>query len=109
MSSQVASIVSSLRLADLGTRSTHLAELLQRSAMGALAGRFGDASDQGVKTAGFYVLLGAEMPSVLFETSFISNPGEEKRLATADYRQKLADAIVNAVRASRGRQFSRAR
>ena len=38
------------------------------------------------------------MPSVLFETSFISNPGEEKRLATADYRQKLADAIVNAVK-----------
>ncbi len=100
-SSQVASIVSSLRLADLGTRSTHFAELLQRSAMGALAGRFGDASDQGVKTAGFYVLLSAEMPSVLFETSFISNPGEEKRLATADYRQKLADAIVNAVRAYR--------
>jgi len=100
-SSQVASFASSLHLADLGTRSTHFAELLQRSAMGSLAGRFGDASDQGVKTAGFYVLLGAEMPSVLFETSFISNPGEEKRLATADYRQKLADAIVNAVRAYR--------
>jgi N-acetylmuramoyl-L-alanine amidase len=47
------------------------------------------------------VLLGAEMPSVLFETSFISNATEEKRLATADYRQKLADAIVNAVRAYR--------
>jgi N-acetylmuramoyl-L-alanine amidase len=101
VSSQVASIASSLRLADLSTRSTHFAELLQRSAMGSLAGRFGDASDQGVKTAGFYFLLGAEMPSVLFETSFISNPGEEKRLATADYRQKLADAIVNAVRAYR--------
>jgi N-acetylmuramoyl-L-alanine amidase len=99
--SQVASIASSLRLADLGTRSTHFAELLQRSAMGSLAGRFGDASDQGVKTAGFLVLLGAEMPSVLFETSFISNAAEEKRLATADYRQKIADAIVNAVRAYR--------
>jgi N-acetylmuramoyl-L-alanine amidase len=98
---QVASIASSLRLADLGPRSTHFAELLQRSAMGSLAGRFGDASDQGVKTAGFLVLLGAEMPSVLFETSFISNAAEEKRLATADYRQKLADAIVNAVRAYR--------
>jgi N-acetylmuramoyl-L-alanine amidase len=99
--SQVASIASSLRLSDLAQRSTHFAELLQRSTMGALAGRFGDASDQGVKTAGFYVLLGAEMPSVLFETSFISNPGEEKRLATADYKQKLADAIINAVRAYR--------
>jgi N-acetylmuramoyl-L-alanine amidase len=100
-SSQVASIASGLRLADVGTRSTHFAELLQRSAMASLAGRFGDVSDQGVKTAGFFVLLGAEMPSVLFETSFISNPMEEKRLSTADYKQKLADGIVNAVRAYR--------
>jgi N-acetylmuramoyl-L-alanine amidase len=100
-SSQVASIASGLRLAETGTRSTHFAELLQRSTMASLAGRFGDVSDQGVKTAGFFVLLGAEMPSVLFETSFISNPAEEKRLATADYRQKLADGIVNAVRAYR--------
>ena len=41
------------------------------------------------------------MPSVLFETAFISNPDDEARLTTADYRQKLADAIVNAVRAYR--------
>jgi N-acetylmuramoyl-L-alanine amidase len=54
-----------------------------------------------VKTAGFFVLVGAEMPSVLYETAFISNPGDEKRLAAADFRQKLADSIVNAVRAYR--------
>ena len=39
------------------------------------------------------------MPAVLFETSFVSTELEGKRLATASYRQKLADAIVNAVRA----------
>ena len=100
-SSQIASIASGLRIQETGTRSTHFAELLQRSTMASLAGRFSDANDQGVKTAGFFVLLGAEMPSVLFETSFISNPAEEKRLATADYRQRLADGIVNAVRAYR--------
>ena len=54
-----------------------------------------------MKSAGFYVLAGARMPAVLFETSFISNPAEERRLDTADYRQKMADAIVNAVRAFR--------
>ena len=54
-----------------------------------------------MKTAGFYVLVGAYMPSALFEMSFISNPDDESRLATADYRQKLADAIVNAVKAYR--------
>ena len=104
-STQVASIVSSLRLRRSGyALDAILPSCCSGRRWARWPGRFGDASDQGVKTAGFYVLLGAEMPSVLFETSFISNPGEEKRLATADYRQKLADAIVNAVRAYREAQ-----
>ena len=41
------------------------------------------------------------MPAVLYETSFISSPVEQTRLNTPDYRQKLADAVVNAVRAYR--------
>jgi N-acetylmuramoyl-L-alanine amidase len=82
-------------------RSNHLAELLQRAAVSSLAPHYSEVLDQGVKSAGFYVLAGARMPAVLFETSFISNPVEERRLDTADYRQKMADAIVNAVRAFR--------
>ena len=39
------------------------------------------------------------MPAVLFETSYISNPNDEERLATNEFKQRLADAIVNAVRA----------
>ena len=54
-----------------------------------------------LKRAGFYVLAGAQMPSVLYEASFISNPRAEVRLNTGDFRQKMADAIVNAVRAYR--------
>jgi N-acetylmuramoyl-L-alanine amidase len=98
---EVGTIAADLRLSYLGARSTHLAELLQRSTMASLSERFRDVPDQGVKMAGFFVLVGAEMPGVLFETSFISNPTEEKLLATAEYRQKLADAIVNAIRAYR--------
>lgn len=97
----VARLLGSLRLADLGSRSTHLGELLQRSAMASLGEKYPGASDQGVKTAGFYVLVGAQMPAILFETSFISNPLEESRLGSTDYRQRLADAIVNAVKAYR--------
>jgi N-acetylmuramoyl-L-alanine amidase len=41
------------------------------------------------------------MPAVLFETSYISNPIEEQRLASADYQQRLADGIANAVKAYR--------
>ncbi len=97
----VARLLGSLRLADLGSRSTHLADLLQRSAMASLGEKYPGASDQGVKTAGFYVLVGAQMPAILFETSFISNPLEESRLGSTDYRQRLADAVVNAVKAYR--------
>jgi N-acetylmuramoyl-L-alanine amidase len=91
------------RVLDQGTvqRSVHFAELLQRATGASLTKRYGDVPDHGVKRAGFYVLAGARMPAVLFESSFISNPLGELRLNTADYRQKMADGIVNAVRAYR--------
>jgi len=82
-------------------RSTHFAELLQRSAIASLAPSYGDIPDSGIKRAGFYVLAGARMPAVLFETSFISNPVGETRFNSGDFRQKIADAIVNAIRAYR--------
>lgn len=75
------------------------ARLLQRSALASLQPGYPDVIDGGVRGAGFYVLAGARMPAVLFETSFVSNEIEGTRLGTARYRQKLADAIVNAVRA----------
>ncbi len=98
---EITAIAAGLRRTELMTRSSQLADLLQRSALASLAPAFRDTADLGVRTAGFFVLVGADMPGVLFETSFISNPMEEKRLATPHYRQKLADAIVNAVRAYR--------
>ena len=81
--------------------STTLALLLQRSTLASLVDGYPEAIDGGVHGAGFYVLAGARMPAVLFETSFISNTLEERRLSSERYRQKLADAIVNAVRAYR--------
>ncbi len=98
---ELGSILADLRLADQATHSTRLAELLQRAAMASLHDRYPDELDGGVKTAGFYVLVGARMPCVLFETSYMSNPIEEQRLGSDDYRQRLADAITNAVRAYR--------
>ena len=80
-------------------RSSEFASLLQRAAMASLLPSYPDVPDGGVKRAGFYVLAGARMPSVLFETSFISSARDETRFNTGDFRQKLADAIVNAVRA----------
>ncbi len=100
-SAEVTAILGDIRLADQAQRSSRLAELLERAAASALDARYGDAVNGGVHPAGFYVLVGADMPSVLFETSYISNGSEEERLATDEYRQLLADAIANAVKAYR--------
>jgi N-acetylmuramoyl-L-alanine amidase len=98
---EIGSILASMRLADQATHSTHLAELLQRAALASIRDKYPRASDGGVKTAGFYVLVGARMPAVLFETSYMSNPTEEELLGGDEYRQRLADGIANAVKAYR--------
>lgn len=56
------------------------------------------AVDRGVKQAGFYVLRGAFMPSVLVELGFISNPREERRLIQKDHKKKLATAIYEGIK-----------
>jgi N-acetylmuramoyl-L-alanine amidase len=98
---ELGSILASLRMADQASHSLHLAELMQKAAVASTRDRYRDAFDGGVHTAGFYVLVGARMPSILLETGYISNPIEEQRLENDDYRQRIADAIVNAVRAYR--------
>jgi N-acetylmuramoyl-L-alanine amidase len=100
-SAELASILGGMRMADEAQRSTRFAQLLERAATTAVQTKYGDVVDGGVHTAGFYVLVGARMPSVLFEVSYISNATEEQRLGSADYRQLLADAIANAVQAYR--------
>jgi N-acetylmuramoyl-L-alanine amidase len=56
--------------------------------------RYSRIKDKGVKQAPFYVLLGAQMPAILVETSFISNPRECKRLLNPQYQKRLCEAII---------------
>jgi N-acetylmuramoyl-L-alanine amidase len=100
-SADVAAMLNGMRLADQAARSTRLARLLERSAVATLRLRYPGANDGGVHPAGFYVLVGARMPSALFESSYLSNSIDEQRLATDEYRQLLADAVANAVKAYR--------
>lgn len=100
-SGELASILGGMRMADEARRSKRLAQLLLRASATAVQMKYGDAVDGGMHAAGFYVLVGARMPAVLFETSYISNAADEQRLGSSVYRQLLADAIVNAVRAYR--------
>lgn len=51
-----------------------------------------------VEQAGFAVLKAPDIPSILVETAFISNPDEEQRLNDPDYRDKMADAILKGIK-----------
>ena len=51
-----------------------------------------------MKQAPFVVLIGAAMPSVLAEISFLTNPQEAKLLKSSAYRQRIAEALFDAVR-----------
>ena len=52
----------------------------------------------GAKEGPFYVLVGAYMPCVLVETSFLTHPVEGARLKTLAYRETLADGIFRGIR-----------
>ncbi|MDP3233473.1 MAG: N-acetylmuramoyl-L-alanine amidase [Myxococcales bacterium] len=89
-------------LADLATKantgeSQRLAESVQRSLIRGLSKEYKGIRDLGTKEALFVVLLGAKMPSILVETSFLSNPEDEQRLASEAYQQALADNVAEAV------------
>jgi len=51
-----------------------------------------------VEQAGFAVLKSPDIPSLLIETGFLSNPSEAKKLKTSDYQKKMAKAIFNGIK-----------
>ena len=53
---------------------------------------------ESVEQAGFAVLKAPDIPSILIETAFISNPEEERRLNDDGYQDKMAEAIINGIR-----------
>jgi len=53
--------------------------------------------NRGVRKAPFVVLIGADMPSILTEISFLSNPADEKMLKQPEHRQRLAEGIYQGV------------
>jgi N-acetylmuramoyl-L-alanine amidase len=74
--------------------SSRLAGIIQDNMIRQLRRNYRDVKDLGVKQAPFYVLIGAQMPSILAEVAFINHPVEGKRLASPVYRQHLAEALA---------------
>jgi N-acetylmuramoyl-L-alanine amidase len=82
------SILWDMAQSEFQQESSDLAETVQDSMTQSL-----HLVNRGVKQAGFYVLGGAAMPAILIEIGFLTNPKEEKKLASPEHRAAIARAI----------------
>jgi len=92
-------IVKAIALNNKINESRDFAQTVQRSMVKRLGTRGRTIRDLGVKQAPFVVLIGASMPSVLAEISFVTNKQEGALLKTQNYRQQIAQALFEAVAA----------
>jgi N-acetylmuramoyl-L-alanine amidase len=90
-------LVKKIALKEKIEESHEFASDVQTSLHSGLAVKNPGLRDRGVKKAPFIVLIGANMPSILAEISFVSNPGDEKRLRTPEYRQKIAESLYRGI------------
>ncbi|HVO30304.1 MAG TPA: N-acetylmuramoyl-L-alanine amidase, partial [bacterium] len=96
--SELETILEGLARNEFTVKSAELATAVQKRLVDDVKKPYPDLKTHanGVKSALFYVCLTAHMPAILVETSFISNPKEEKRLADPRYQQVIADSIAGA-------------
>jgi len=78
--------------------SHELATLVQQTMVERLRTLDEGVKDLGVKQAPFLVLIGASMPSVLAEISFLTNADDVKLVKSSAYRQRVAEALFTAIR-----------
>jgi N-acetylmuramoyl-L-alanine amidase len=91
-------ILGDLMLNSKISESTRLGHEVHRAMVTKLRKHYKGVKDLGVKQAPFYVLIGANMPSVLLELGFMTNPTEEKRLKSTRYIDRLTDGIVDGLK-----------
>ena len=90
-------LVKKIALKEKIEESREFASDVQQSLHSGLAIKNPSERDRGVKKAPFVVLIGANMPSILAEISFLSNPVDERRLKTPAYRQKIAESLYHGI------------
>jgi N-acetylmuramoyl-L-alanine amidase len=90
-------LVKKIALKEKIGESREFASDVQRSLYTGLSAKSPSLRNRGVKKAPFVVLIGANMPSILAEISFVSNPDDAKKLKTNDYRQRIADSLYKGV------------
>jgi len=90
-------LVKKIALKEKIEESREFAGDVQSSLHSGLAAKSPAIRDRGVKKAPFIVLIGANMPSILAEISFVSNPTDEHRLQTSEYRQRIAESLYRGI------------
>jgi N-acetylmuramoyl-L-alanine amidase len=95
---ELSKILKDLATDDKSEESLHLAHAVQGSLVSSVKQTQKKVVDLKVKRAFFYVLVNTQMPSILAEVGFISNPDEEKLLRKEAYRQSLAEALFQGIK-----------
>ena len=90
-------LVKKIALKEKIEESREFAGDVQESLYGGLALNNSHIRNRGVKKAPFIVLIGANMPSILAEISFVSNPADERKLETSEHRQRIAESLYRGV------------
>jgi N-acetylmuramoyl-L-alanine amidase len=94
---QLSDLVKKIALKDKIAESREFATDVETSLYGGLQTGNTGLKNRGVKTAPFVVLIGANMPSILAEISFVTNPKDADQLRQPDYRQRVAESLYRGV------------
>jgi len=94
---ELGDLVKKIALKEKIEESHEFASDVQQALHSGLAVKNSGIRDRGVKKAPFIVLIGANMPSILAEISFVSNPTDERKLQTAEYRQRIAESLYRGI------------
>jgi len=90
-------LVKKIALKEKIDESREFAGDVQQSLYGGLSLDNAGLRNRGIKKAPFIVLIGANMPSILAEISFVSNPTDERKMETAEHRQRIAESLYRGV------------
>ncbi len=94
---ELSDLVKKIALKDKIDESREFASDVESSLYGGLQRGNAGLKDRGVKKAPFVVLIGANMPSILAEISFVTNPKDANQLQQPEYRQRVAESLYKGV------------
>ncbi|MGH9344833.1 MAG: N-acetylmuramoyl-L-alanine amidase [Terriglobia bacterium] len=94
---QLQSLIKKIALSEKIDESREFAQIVDTRLVGRLDAAHDEQRDRGVKKAPFVVLIGANMPSILAEISFLSNPHDERLLREPAFRQQIAQGLYNGI------------